>query len=225
MPLNMGSANRREGIGRAPGRVEPGPPGASEQPWPREPQHHFMNHRVRQRLPHRVGRCRGEPQMIREAAGSPPPALPGGSRTRAQESAQLERLMGGPGTGERPQRGPWRRTGKVDGQGDHPQETVRRGRQGTSPETVAEVQRGHTELDAWSQLPPSKAKSVVAWDREDPLEAPKEALNADAVGVHMGPVHGGGACHPSLFDDFRGPKGIRAYVPGIERSGSSDGIV
>jgi hypothetical protein len=95
--------------------------------------HHFLNPERHPRppglrLPRPVGRCRREPQMIREAAGFPPPALPEGSRTRAEESAQLEHLVADQGEGEMPQRGPWRRTGEVDGLGDHPLETGRRGR-------------------------------------------------------------------------------------------------
>jgi hypothetical protein len=149
--------------------------------------------------------------MIREAAGFPLPALSEGSRTRAPESAVLERLAGGPGGGgeaaARTRAAHWegRRTGG-------PSAGNRAGgRQGAFSETMPVVQQGHAEGIARSQLPPSNAECVVAEDLEDRLEATKGALNADTVGVEMGRVHGGGAGHPTLSDDCRWAICIKSY--------------
>jgi hypothetical protein len=156
-------------------------------------QHHFMDpgrHPRLQgvRLPRRVGWCRREDQMTREAAGSRLSALAEDLEPalRGQPYPSVWRVDRV--AGERPQPGPPGSTGKVDGLADHPLETVRGGRQRASSETVSEVRQGHAEGNARSQPPLSQAECVVAQDPEDTLEATKEALNADTVGVEMGPV-------------------------------------
>jgi hypothetical protein len=125
-------------------------------------EHHFM-HPGRDprlpgvRLPLRADWHRREAPMIREAVGSPLPALSEGSRTRSPESALLERLAGGPGGGgeaaARTRAAHWkgRRTGG-------PSAGNRAGgHQGTSSETVPGVQQGHADGNARCHLPPSRA--------------------------------------------------------------------